>query len=72
LVGTLSFMMLFLPSNLGFTEVGLSLLLATIIPSSLAVIVAVITRIFLLLCEIVGIPILIFLFRLRQKGWQKE
>lgn len=64
LVGTLSFVVFFLPSNLGFTEVGLSLLLVTVIPSSLAVIVAVINRIFLLLCEIIGILSLIGLVRL--------
>lgn len=64
LVGTLSFVVFFLPSNLGFTEVGLSLLLVTVIPSSLAVIVAVINRIFLLLYEIVGILSLIFVVRL--------
>jgi glycosyltransferase 2 family protein len=64
LVGTLSILVFFLPSNLGFTEVGLSLLLSPIIPSSLAVIVAVANRIFLLCCELVGIPALIMLIRL--------
>lgn len=63
LVGTLSFVVFFLPSNLGFTEVGLSLLLVTVIPSSLAVIVAVINRLFLLLCEIIGILSLIGVVR---------
>ncbi|MEZ4735763.1 MAG: hypothetical protein R3E79_52400 [Caldilineaceae bacterium] len=62
-VGTLSILVFFLPSNLGFTEVGLSLLLATVIPSSLAVVVAVANRIFLLLCELIGIPCLLFLIR---------
>lgn len=63
LVGTLSILVFFLPSNLGFTEVGLSLLLANVIPSSLAVIIAVANRIFLLICELVGIPLLILLTR---------
>lgn len=62
-VGTLSILVFFLPSNLGFTEVGLSLLLAAVIPSSLAVVVAVANRIFLLLCELIGIPGLLFLIR---------
>lgn len=64
LVGTLSFFVFFLPSNLGFTEVGLSLLLATVLPSSLAVIVAVINRIFLLFCEIGGVLLLLLAVRL--------
>lgn len=64
LVGTLSFVVFFLPSNLGFTEVGLSLLLVTVISSSVAVIVAVVNRIFLLLCEIGGVLLLLVLVRL--------
>lgn len=63
LIGTLSFVILFLPSNLGFTEVGLSLLLSTVVPSSLAVIIAVANRILLLLCDLVGIPGLVILVR---------
>lgn len=45
LVGTLSFLILFLPTNFGFSEIGLSLLLSAVMPSSVAVLVAVITRI---------------------------
>lgn len=64
LVGTLSFVVFFLPTNLGFTEVGLSLLLVRVIPSSLAVIVAVVNRIFLLICEIGGVLLLLLAVRL--------
>ncbi len=71
LVGTLSILVFFLPSNLGFTEVGLSLLLANVIPSSLAVIIAVANRIFLLICELVGIPMLILLTRFLTRAFKK-
>ena len=45
LVGVLSVVVFVLPSNFGLTEVGLSLLLSAIMPSSLAVVVAVLTRV---------------------------
>jgi glycosyltransferase 2 family protein len=54
LVGTLSITVFFLPSNLGFTEVSLSLLLSTLVPSSLAVVIALLVRLALLAYEIVG------------------
>lgn len=51
-IGFISSVFLFSPSNLGFTEVGLSLLLAAIMPSSLAVIVAIMSRILITIYEI--------------------
>ena len=63
LVGTLSFLVFFLPTNLGFSEVGLSLLLVTIIPSALAVVIAIVNRIVLLISEIVGIGLVLLLIR---------
>lgn len=53
LVGTMSVIVFFLPMNFGFTEVGLSVLLSAIMPSSVAVLVAVMSRIMILLFEIV-------------------
>lgn len=53
LVGVLSSALIFLPTNMGFTEVTLSLLLTNIMPSSMAVVVAVLTRIIITLFEIV-------------------
>ncbi len=53
MVGISSFLIYFLPTNMGFTEIGISLLLSTIIPSSLAVIVAVLSRALILLYEII-------------------
>ncbi len=44
-IGVLSNVLLFSPTNLGFTEVSLSLVLSNIMPSSIAVIVAVLSRI---------------------------
>lgn len=63
LIGTLSFLVFFLPSNLGFSEVGLSLLLATSVPSALAVVIAILNRIIVLFYEIAGIATLVLLIR---------
>lgn len=52
LVGVLSTFLFFLPTNFGFTEIGISLLLTAIMPSSYAVIVALITRVLILVYEI--------------------
>jgi hypothetical protein len=54
LVGTLSVVVFFLPSNFGFTEVGLSLLLSAVMPSSLAVLVAVLSRLFSMAFELLA------------------
>lgn len=59
LVGTLSFLVFFLPSNFGITEVGLSLLLTAIMPSSLAVFVAVFSRLLLMLFEAVAVGLVL-------------
>lgn len=53
LTNTLAFALVLLPSNLGFTEVSLSLLLSLIIPSPVAVFVAVGTRILLIFYELI-------------------
>lgn len=71
LVGTLSFLVFFLPTNMGFSEVGLSLLLATIVPSALAVVVAVLNRLFLLICELVGVAGIVLLLRIRRRSKSK-
>jgi len=59
LVGTLSFIVFFLPSNLGFTEVGLSLLLSNIIPSTWAVLIAILARFLIMLYEIITVLIIL-------------
>ena len=53
LVGFLSSLLFFSPSNLGVTEVGLSILLSAILPSSIAVVIAIFARILLIIYEIV-------------------
>lgn len=53
-VGTLSVLVFFLPTNLGFTEIGLSLLLVQILPSSLAALITVASRLLILLYEMMG------------------
>jgi hypothetical protein len=53
LTGVLSRFFLFLPSNFGFSEVSMSLLLSGIMPSSLAVIIAIINRIIIIIFEII-------------------
>jgi len=53
LVGVISTLLFFSPSNFGVTEIGLSLLLSNIIPSSIAVIIAIVARILMTFFEIV-------------------
>lgn len=53
-VGVLSNLLILSPSNFGFTEVSLSLLLSTIMPSSIAVIIAVGLRILFIFFDLVG------------------
>ncbi len=48
LIGVLSVTVFLLPSNLGFTEVGLSLLLGQVMPGPFAVIVSLVARILLI------------------------
>ena len=52
LVGVLSSALFFLPTNLGLTEVGLTLLLSNIIPAPVAVVVALATRLLITAYEI--------------------
>ena len=58
LTGLVSSTVFFLPSNLGVTEVTLSLLLSRIMPSSVAVVIAVFVRILLFLYELIWAVIL--------------
>lgn len=53
LAGTLSVVVIFLPSNFGFTEIALSVLLSAVMPSSLAVVVAVASRIVIIVLEVI-------------------
>lgn len=52
IVGVVSTTLFFLPSNLGFTEVGLSLLLSVMVPSPIAVVIALLVRLLLIVFEI--------------------
>lgn len=63
LVATLSVAVFFLPSNFGFNEVGLSLLLSTIVPSSLAVLIAVLARFVQIIYELICVGIVVILLR---------
>jgi hypothetical protein len=51
-VGFITSVLLFLPTNFGLTEVGLSLLLTNIMPSSIAVIISIMARIFITIFEL--------------------
>ena len=64
LTGVLSRLFLFLPSHFGFGEVSLSLLLSGIMPSSLAVIVALSNRIIITFFEIVWAVLAILIKRI--------
>lgn len=52
LVGVVSVLLFFSPSNMGITEVGLSLLLSSVLPGPIAVIVALFVRVTTILFEI--------------------
>ncbi len=67
LVGTLSVLVFFLPNNLGFTEIGLSLLLSTFLPSSVAVVVAVLSRILVLGFELAAAGITMLILQIMQQ-----
>lgn len=60
LVGVLSSLLLLSPSNLGVTEIGLSLLLAKIMPAPIAVIISIAARVLMILFE--GIWAVFFLW----------
>jgi len=53
LIGLLSYLLTFLPTNFGFNEIGLSLLLSLIMQSSFAVVIAIFARVINLLFEII-------------------
>ena len=53
LVGIFSTILFFSPSNFGITEIGLSLLLSRIVPSSIAVLIAITSRILLIVYEFI-------------------
>ncbi|MEJ2305016.1 MAG: hypothetical protein P8Y14_26130 [Anaerolineales bacterium] len=53
LVGVLSTIIFFLPTNMGITEIGLSLVLSNIMPSSIAVIIAVLARLVMIFYEVI-------------------
>lgn len=63
LVGFITSVLLLSPSNLGITEVGLSLLLTNIMPSSIAVIIAVLSRVLITIFEVFWAGISFFLQR---------
>jgi len=72
IVGIASYMLLFLPSNLGFSEIGLSLLLSQIIPSSLAVLVAVSSRILTTLYDILLAGLVVLWQKLVKKNLNNQ
>lgn len=53
LTGVLSTLLLLLPSNMGMTEISLSVLLSVVIPSPVAVVVAIGNRVLLLFYEVI-------------------
>ncbi len=51
-VGIISSLLFFSPSNFGVTEIGLSLLLSTVVPSSIAVLIALAARVILMAYDV--------------------
>jgi glycosyltransferase 2 family protein len=63
LVGIVSTILFFAPSNFGITEIGLSLLLSQIVPSPIAVLIAITTRLFMISFEIIWAGCFLWLMR---------
>lgn len=63
-IGATSYLLLFLPTNLGFSEVSLSLLLSSVIPSSIAVVVTLFSRICLLVFEILWVSLALLILKI--------
>lgn len=68
LVGTLSYLFLFSPTNFGITELGISLLLSSIVPFSIAVVIAVAARILIILFEIFWASLFFGIAQLRRSN----
>ena len=63
IVGTVTQFTVLLPSNFGFTEISLSLLLSLIIPSSFAVIIVIMLRVTMIIFEILWTLISVYIKR---------
>jgi hypothetical protein len=66
LVGNLSTLLLFSPMNLGITELGISFLMSSIVPFSIAVVIAIAARIFIIAFEIFWAGIFLGFYHLRE------
>ena len=71
LVSLLTTTLFFSPSNLGISELGLSLLLTNIMPSSVAVVLALLARLLIILYEFIWAGLCI-LFRLSNRHQQSK
>jgi glycosyltransferase 2 family protein len=67
LVAGLAMFLFFFPSNFGFAEVSLSLLLSSVIPSSIAVIIVVSNRILIVCFELLWAILVILIEKIRKK-----
>jgi len=72
LIGVLSRLFLFLPSYFGFREISLSLLLSGIMPSSLAVVIALSNRIIIISFEIIWALLALLIQRVFKQNNPKE
>jgi hypothetical protein len=68
LVGLLSRLLLFLPTNLGFTEISLSVLISTVLPSSFAVVIAIANRIITMCYELIWALLSLLIEKLSSKN----
>lgn len=66
LVGVLSIALFFFPTNFGFNQLGISLLLSSIIPLPIAVIIAVVNRILITLFELIIAVVILMFDRLKR------
>ena len=59
LIGAVSILIIFIPTNLGLSEIGLGFLLAQIMPASIGIVVAVLAYVLFLLYEIIAITVIL-------------
>lgn len=62
LIGVLSMVLLFLPTNLGFSELGFSYLLSSVVATPVAIIAALLVRGILLVSELISAALIVLIF----------
>ncbi|MEM7535225.1 MAG: hypothetical protein AAF639_23815 [Chloroflexota bacterium] len=71
LIGTVSALIIFIPTNLGFSDIGLAFLLTSIMPASVAIVTVALSYFVFLVYEIIGIAVILGGLSLHHAQWLK-